>query len=503
MKILTGNQIKEADRQTIIQRPVDSVDLMEEASIALIHAFFEEIGNDKVCKWLILAGKGNNGGDGLAVARLLNEKGENVEVALAFPKEKMTEETRINLERLPKEVHVKSLNSVSDLNLDVENESTIVIDALLGSGVRGEVREPLASIIKDINAAGVRIWSIDLPSGMSTEPAGSENLESRFDTVICAEKTFTIAFPKLSMMFPETGSCAGKIITVPLNLDSQYLEHSSSRYFWVDSETVRKIEKKHPRTEFMHKGNAGHALLVCGSVGMAGAAVLSSGGALRSGCGLVTLHLPSSERSVVHQVHPAVIVSGDPSSHFSRLPEHPEKYTAAGAGCGMGQNEESADALLRLMEWGLPMVLDADALNILASHPDFFRAVPEGSVLTPHIGELKRLVGKWKNLEDKLSRVVKLASRLNCCIVVKGAHTMTVTPDGRMLFNGNGNPGMAKGGCGDVLAGLITGLLAYGYSAEDAAVLGVWRHGAAGDAAAKIYGEDAMNSEDLLYPGGY
>lgn len=261
-------------------------------------------------------------------------------------------------------------------------------------------------------------------------------------------------------------------------------------------EDARRILR--PRREDAHKGDFGHALLVCGSCGMAGAAVLATMGALRSGCGLVTVHLPESERAVIHCTCPSAMVDSDPQGHFSILPSDLDKYTAVGCGCGLGRHPETAEALSALLDaYRKPMVLDADALNIIAASPELLESVPEGSVFTPHLGELRRLTGAWDSREEMLEKAVALAVRTRSCVVVKGPHSAVIAPDGRVSCNSTGNPGMATGGSGDVLTGLLTGLLASGYPAFDAARLGVWLHGRAGDIAALHYGQNGMNSRDI------
>ena len=253
----------------------------------------------------------------------------------------------------------------------------------------------------------------------------------------------------------------------------------------TEMEDVRRMLR--PRREDAHKGDFGHALLVCGSRGMAGAAVLAAMGALRSGCGLVTVHLPESERTVIHCTCPSAMVDCDPQGHFSALPSNMERYTAVGCGCGLGRHLETEAALRSLLRaWRRPMVIDADALNIIAAGSDLLGLVPEGSILTPHLGELRRLVGEWDSPEERLAKAAALAER-----------TRVVSPDGQATFNTTGNPGMATGGSGDVLTGLLTGLLASGYGAFEAARLGVWLHGRAGDLAASRYGQNGMNSRDI------
>lgn len=264
----------------------------------------------------------------------------------------------------------------------------------------------------------------------------------------------------------------------------------------TEMEDARRILR--PRREDTHKGDYGHALLVCGSRGMAGAAVLATMGALRSGCGLVTVHLPASERTAIHCTCPSAMVDCDPRGHFSILPSNLERYAAVGCGCGIGRHPDTEVALRHLLGiWCRPMVLDADALNIIAASPDMQKMVPEGSVLTPHLGELHRLVGEWDSPEARLTKAAALAGRTRSCVVVKGPHSAVIAPDGQIFFNTTGNPGMATGGSGDVLTGLLTGLLASGYPAFEAARLGVWLHGRAGDIAASRYGQNGMNSRDI------
>ncbi len=261
-------------------------------------------------------------------------------------------------------------------------------------------------------------------------------------------------------------------------------------------EEARRILR--PRREDAHKGDFGHALLVCGSCGMAGAAVLATMGALRSGCGLVTVHLPESERMAIHITSPSAMVDSDPGAYFSALPSNLDKYTAVGCGCGLGRHPETEAALQSLLgAWHRPMVLDADALNIIAVRPELFESVPDGSILTPHLGELRRMTGEWTSSADMMEKAFRLACRTRSCVVVKGPHSAVIGPDGRVSCNSTGNPGMATGGSGDVLTGLLTGLLASGYPAFDAARLGVWLHGRAGDIAALHYGQNGMNSRDI------
>ena len=482
MKILTGTAIREADRFTIEHEPIESLALMERASEAIAQWICNHISQD--VPLLFVVGKGNNGGDGLAVARMLHKVGYLCEAVVVFGRDQLSTECRTNLGRLPKGVRVSTRFDT------LPDSGTVIVDALLGTGVRGEVTGLAADAIRQINASGCRVLSIDVPSGMVTEYG---NLPGRL--IVHADVTLTLEFPKLSLLLPEAGECAGVVTVLPIGLSEAYMEQVGTPYFYVDEELIRKMLL--PRPRFGHKGCFGHALLVCGSEGMVGAAVLAPGPALRSGCGLVTVHLPREERVALQANHPAAMVSGDEQPCFSHLPQQPQRFTAIGVGPGLGQRLQTARALEALLQCGRPMVIDADALNLLAADPGLQELVPAGSILTPHPGELRRLVGEWEDDADRNERVRQLARRLSAYVVVKGAHTMVCTPEGICYFNPTGNAGMAKGGSGDVLTGLITGLLARGYPPLPAALVGVYLHGKAGDKATQYYGQEGVNAGDL------
>lgn len=482
MKILTGTQIKEADKYTIDNEPISSIELMERASQTIAEWICANI--DRKIPLVFIIGKGNNGGDGLAVARILYHYGYYCSVYLAYEKEFLSEECSYNLECLPHDIPIMN-------DILIVNQNALIVDALLGTGVKGKVNDHVKSIISQINSLPNKIISIDLPSGMISEFNNSNQ------TIIKADITLTLEFPKLAMLLPEAGSFCGEINILPIGLNKEYFDHSPSDYYYINQCFIDKI--KLPRDKYGHKGTFGHALLICGSKGMIGAAVLSTGAALRSGCGLVTTHVPESERLAVQINCPSAILSLDTGSYFSHLPDQLSKYTSIGIGPGLGQNSKTIDAFKKLLESvDKPVVIDADALNIIASNDRLIRSIPKNSILTPHIGELKRLIGEWKDEEHKLSSVRKLSSDLQSIIIVKGAHTMICCPNGKYYFNSTGNSGMAKGGSGDVLTGYIAGLLSRGYSSENAAILGVYMHGLAGDKAAERCGKEAMNSHDII-----
>ena len=542
MKILTGKDIREADLYTIEHEPVASVELMERAALALeaeIAAAAETTEDQKTAaeapEYLIIAGKGNNGGDGLAVARLLKGRfgdTRNISVLLLTAPDQLSPDCRLNMDLLPAGISIFGFagGHITADGSEVPPEqlfrgNTVVIDAILGTGVTGAVRGAALQAIRLVNEHSRRcrmVISIDMPSGLPTEPRNRE--EAAGADVIAADLTLTIEFPKLSLLLPETGKYAGRLRTVHIGLDREFIDACESPYIAVDSGLVGSLLR--PRGEFDHKGTHGHALVIAGSSEYMGAAILCTGAALRSGCGLVSAHIPSEGRTAMLVSHPSAIISADDAPAFTSLPADLGKYSAVAVGPGIGRSETAAAALEKLLAC-LPQhpgirttVLDADALNIISERPEMLAMIPEGSVLTPHLGELARLLRAaassgvlngqgnasaamsdelpWSDDMQRIQMVRRLCLRLKSVIVVKGAHTMVCSPDGRCFFNMSGNPGMAKGGSGDVLTGLVAGLAARGYDSLSAAILGVWFHGLAGDAAAALRGMEAMNAGDIL-----
>lgn len=536
MKILTGKDIREADLYTIEHEPVASVELMERAALALeaeIAAAAETTEDQKTAaeapEYLIIAGKGNNGGDGLAVARLLKGRfGDTRSISVILPAapDQLSPDCRLNMDLLPAGI---SLFSFADGHITADGSevqpeqlfrgNTVVVDAILGTGVTGAVRGAALQAIRLVNEYSRRcrmVISIDMPSGLPTEPRNRE--EAAGADTIAADLTLTIEFPKLSLLLPETGRYAGRLRTVHIGLDRKFIDSRESAYAAVDAAYVPTLLR--PRGEFDHKGTHGHALVIAGSAEYIGAAILCTGAALRSGCGLVSAHIPAAGRTAMLISHPAAIISADEAPVFSSHPADLGKYSAVAVGPGIGRSEAAAAALEKLLAC-LPQhpgirtaVLDADALNIISERPEMLAMIPEGSVLTPHVGELSRLLraagsrglledvapagAPWRDDLHKVALVRQFCARLKSVIVLKGAHTMVCSPDGRCFFNMSGNPGMAKGGSGDVLTGLVAGLAARGYDSLSAAILGVWFHGLAGDAAALLRGMEAMNAEDIL-----
>lgn len=463
---------------------ISSLNLMGRVAETVAKAIAMRVGADN--ELLFFVGKANNGGDGLAAARILHNAGFNCKVVLLFDKDRLSEDCRANYDRLPAGIEILSGGDTIPMK-----DNTVIIDAIVGSGMKGDLEEPAKSTVRAINMTGCRIISIDLPSGMKPEFGNDPK------HIVDANETFALQFPKLAMLLPEAGECCGKITILPIGLDKEFLASVRSDFIYTDRDMIASFIKG--REKFSSKSDYGHALLVAGSRGMLGAAILATKAALRSGCGMVTTHVPYSEAYGIHMSAPSAMVSLDPGDFFSTVPANLEKYNVCGVGPGIGRDRATARALGMLMEeFGRPMVLDADALNLIADNPELRKKIPPQSILTPHEGEFRRLVGDWTDERNKIQLIKALSSELESIILLKGPHTMICLDDGRIVFNSTGTPGMAKGGSGDVLTGFITGLVARHHPTRQAAIMGAYVHGLAGMAATKHYGIESSNSEDII-----
>lgn len=489
MKFFNTPLIKAIDAYTIEHEPVASIDLMERAARALSAAVLERYAGRT---FMVFAGPGNNGGDGLAVARMLHAVGCKVAVWLVNPKGELSPDCAVNLERLQGTdvpvVHVQDNFVMPSISAD-----TVIIDALFGSGLdRPVVSGVFADVIRGIDACENDVVAIDMPSGL----LGGEN-EPTLQLIVFATLTLTLQFPKLSQLLAENDMFVGELQILDIQLSQQAIDETPSPFFYTCKEDILPLIK--PRAKHAHKGTFGRALLVAGSKGMAGASVLAARAALRCGVGLLTVHVPSCNNSIVQVAVPEAMTSIDSCDSCFSDSIDTSRYSAVAVGPGLGQSKESEAALLGLIEkCEVPMVLDADALNILARNPKYMQRLPQGSVITPHIGEFARLFGATDSSYVRLQAAQAYAMTFGVTIVLKGAYAVVVTQLGTFHFNSTGNPGMATGGCGDVLTGCILSLLAQGYAAPDAACLAVYLHGLAGDIAAAEKGQTALVAGDVV-----
>jgi hydroxyethylthiazole kinase-like uncharacterized protein yjeF len=487
MKILSAKQVKQLDKSTIEEQGMVSIELMERASVMFVDWFIKKY-TDKERLIQVICGTGDNGGDGLAVARLLSYLKYRVEVFIIPVSSKPSRDFEINFEQ------IKGLDvSITDIDeaygIPDFPYGAITIDAILGSGLNRPLDGFLVEVITDINASCDTIVSIDIASGLfADKPTNS--------TSILPTDTFSFELPKLAFMFAENAQRVGKWATDTIHLSEEALQKLPTDSYYISDQDIRVIYKT--RAKFAHKGSFGHSLLVTGSYGMMGASVLATRACLRSGSGLVSVHIPESGYEIMQASIPEAIASIDKDRFvFTFLPENAD-YTAIGVGCGLSQQEKSFPAIRKLLiENTCPLVIDADALNIIASQ-NWQKSIPKGSIITPHAKEFERLFGETENdfQTNELQR--QKSKELGITIVLKGSHTSVTMHDGSCFFNSTGNPGMATGGSGDVLTGIITGLLAQGYMPEEAAVLGVYAHGLAGDFAAEKVGEYSLIASDII-----
>ena len=491
MKILSSNQLKELDKYTMEQEPIASIDLMERAAQALTEAIIRRW--DTSHPIVVFAGPGNNGGDALAVARMLSQKSYHVEVFLFNTKGRLSEECQTNLHRLKTCGSIYFTEISTQFDPPILTENHVVIDGLFGTGLNKPLNGGFAAVVKYINASKATVVAIDIPSGLM----GEDNTYNIRPHIVRADVTLSIQLPKLSFFFPENEEIVGEWELLDIGLKQSYILAAESPYSILEEEQIRSLIK--PRKRFAHKGSFGHGLLIAGSYGMAGASILSAKACLRSGIGLLTVHVPIYNHDLLQTTVPEAIVQTDIHERYFAEPVDLSKYKALAIGPGLGQEEDTALAMMeQIQASNTPVVLDADAINILSSHRNWLSRLPKQSILTPHLGELERLTGKCMDTYERLTKVKELAAYLHSYIIVKGAWTIIVTPDGRCFLNPTGNPGMATAGSGDVLTGILLALLAQGYSQEEACQLGVYVHGLAGDIAAETMSQIGMTSGDII-----
>lgn len=490
MKILTATQIRQADAYTIQHEPIASIDLMERASNAFTHWFTAQYPAENDRPIAVICGQGNNGGDGLAIARLLAQAQYKVSVFVLNIFTEQTPDFKTNLQRLQQlpEVLVRNITSADELPIFGEEE--IIIDAILGSGLTRPLEGVLLEVVNHINECHNTVVAVDIPTGvMADDTTIGESIHAQF--------TFSFEMPHLSFFFPENYHRVGDFTYASIGLNRQFIESLDSPYYYVDKKMVRSFLKK--RQKFAHKGIFGHALLVAGSYGKMGAAILATKACLRAGVGLATVHIPTCGYDVMQTAVPEAMVSLDEDPYiFTRVYEI-HKYTVLAMGCGLSTKNKTRNALCYVLKnVDKPTILDADALNILAQSPDWLEYIPQGSILTPHLKEFERLFGKIDSDFERNALQRQKAQELGVYILLKGANSCIATPTGECYFNSTGNPGMGTAGSGDVLTGILAGLLAQEYTPLETCLLGAYLHGLAGDLAAEELSQESLMAGDIL-----
>ena len=492
MKIFRSEQIREIDSYTIKNEPIASIDLMERAAIVLQDWIVNKFPEKKPV--IIFAGPGNNGGDGLALARLLHGQGYPVTVYIAKISAKFSPDFSVNLDRLKeiKAIPVHVIEKSEDF--PVIPKKSLIVDALLGSGLTRPLEGLAADIVWKINQKdrSCKVIAVDIPSGLF----GEDNAQNYPNYIVKAKYTLSFQFPKLAFFFGENEPYVGTWEVLPIGLHPEAIKYEATSYFYFTCDCIKRLPKK--RKKFSHKGTYGHALLISGCYGRMGAAVLASKACLRSGAGLLTTHVPRFGYPIIQTALPEAMVSIDQSDIlFTEVPDL-SAYSAVGIGPGIGTKCNSHRAMKALIQQvTVPMVIDADGINLLATEPELLEKLPENTILTPHPKEFERIAGETGDHYARMQKQLELSRKYNIIIVLKGAHTAISVPNGNMYFNTTGNPGMATAGSGDVLTGIILSLLAQNYTPEDAAKLGVYLHGKAGDLAKEKFGEEAMIASDI------
>jgi ADP-dependent NAD(P)H-hydrate dehydratase / NAD(P)H-hydrate epimerase len=490
MKILPVEKIREADAYTIVNEPIASIDLMERAATKCYKWLKKRIDQDRPVK--IFCGPGNNGGDGLVIARLMADYHEDISVFIVRYSDKCSADFQVNYDRLKGVLSIKVLDIGEKEDLPKINENDVVIDAIFGSGLSKPVEGLAARIIRHINSSKAMVVAIDMPSGLFCD----SHTDTKSGAVIQADYTLTFQVPKLAFMFPENDSLVGEWEVLDIGLSEEFIRKENTKNCLLTGQLAASLLK--PRTKFAHKGNFGHALLIAGGYGRMGAAILASEACLRSGVGLLHTHIPQKAVNVLQNAVPEAMVTLDKDEN--NFTAHPDlaPYSAIGTGPALGFDEKTKKALkLLIQDIAVPMVFDADAITILGENKTWISFVPKGSIFTPHPKEFERLVGKAKDDFHRNELQREFCIRNGVYLVLKGAQTCICGPDGVCWFNTTGNPGMATGGSGDVLTGLILGLLAQKYSSRDACLLGVYIHGLAGDLAAAKNGFEALIAGDI------
>ena len=490
MKLFTTKQIAEIDQYTIENEPISDIDLMERASRAMYFHLNTELPFSQ--QILFFAGPGNNGGDALALARMFASDGDHCSVFLFDNGKSLSGSPAINWQRLKQQGKAKMqiIRAISDFpTLKPED---VVIDGLFGSGLSRPLSGLPAALVQHINLSGCRVFAIDIPSGLM----GEDNSANDPENIIRADTTLTLQFPKLSLLFPENCQFTGNVEIVDIGLHPKGIELTDTPWFITEKIDIRKLIPSRPK--FAHKGTYGHALLIAGSKGKMGAAILASQACMRTGAGLLTAHVPENGYTIMQTSVPDAMCTVDNNNKvISHLPDL-EKFDAIGIGPGLGTDSATKEVLKQLLQIiKVPLVADADALNIISENRSLLNLLPANTILTPHHVEFKRLFGETHNSWHRLQVLREAAQNSNNILVLKGAYTAIALPSGKVYFNPTGNSGMATGGSGDVLTGTILSFLAQGLSPECAAIAGVYIHGLAGDLAARKISRSALIASDI------
>jgi len=490
-KILSSQQIRQVDAHTIHTEPISSLDLMERASRHVAEQLFGLFDTSR--HFIVFAGPGNNGGDALAIARMLVQQGYRVSAYLFNIGNNVSADCLTNKNRLKLCPTIDFHEITTDFVPPVISADDVIIDGLFGTGLSRPLMGGFAAVVKYINSSEATVVSVDVPSGLMTE----DNTANVMPHVVHADYTFTFQYNKLAFLFPETEPYIGRLTVLDIGLHDPLNDATATPYYIFDASDALSMLKTRPR--FSHKGTFGHACLIAGKEGMGGAAIMASKACMRSGAGKLTVHTPLANVVPLQISVPEAILHIERQNDKFSAPFETTSFNALAIGPGIGTDETTVRAFSQQLHYHQgPLVLDADALNILAAHPELMSRVPQDAILTPHKKELRGLIGATSNSYEELQQTRLFAQRHHLYVIIKGANSAIVTPEGDVIYNITGNPGMATAGSGDVLSGIILAFLAQDYSSLQASLLSTYIHGLAGDLAAADLTQESLVATDLI-----
>ncbi len=490
MKIFSAAQMRLADQATLKTQELTSLDLMERAATEIFNLIHERLQGAPI-PIHVFCGLGKNGGDGLVISRLLVEHGYHVHTYIVNFSDNRSKEFLINYDRLKSMSKEWPTQLKSEEDFPVITPEDMVIDAIFGIGLNRSLLPWVTALLKHINAARCFTLAVDVPSGLYAHKAPDDP-----EGVIYADVAISFQLPKLVFFLPETAKYIQELEIITIGLDPDAIQNIPGEADLVGKAEVLPLYK--PRQKFSHKGDYGHCMLIGGSYGKIGSIVLATEAAMRVGAGLATAYIPKCGYTVLQSSVPEAMVITDDEDQYIEDIEYSISPTAIGVGIGLGTHKDTAITFGKwLKKQTIPLVIDADGINLLAQDDTLLKHLPEQSILTPHGKELERLIGKWTDDFDKLAKVKEFSKHHKCIVIIKGAHTITISND-ELYVNASGNPGMATAGSGDVLTGILTGLLSQGYGTVETAVFGVYLHGCAGDIAVHKSGYEAVLASDIV-----
>lgn len=491
MKLLSTAEIKKWDEYTIQHEPISSLQLMERAAKSCVSAIIRN--HDAETEYMIFCGKGNNGGDGLAITRLLNSSQTKATAVIVHYTPQFSKDAEENFKLLESQFPgvIIHIHNPEDLKQIVVNENSVIIDAIFGIGLNKPVDDLAAEAIQTINRLGKKTYSIDIPSGLYADRSSEKN-----KYIVHSTKTLTFQCPKLAFMMAENAPYVPDFEILNIGLDNTFQDTVRSPFTFLQKHHIKFLLQ--PRPKFSYKNMFGHALMIGGSEGKSGAVILAAKACLKSGAGLLTVHSTEKTISAILNQLPEAMTSTDPESMISELPKS-INYTVAGVGPGLGTDKQTQAVLKLLIQNAtVPIVFDADAINILGENKTWISFIQPECVFTPHVKEFDRLTMAHTSDFDRLETAISFSKKYRQIIVLKGTYTAVISPDGQVYFNSTGNPALAKGGSGDVLTGMITGLISSGYSTLEAATIAVYVHGACADECIRKQSEESVLASDVM-----